>query len=70
MLALQPVKREDFRENFYYVKSKRRHGMRAMFLNNEFLSFICKFIRNFHNKPDTVKIPSIFQETIENNKAN
>lgn len=52
------------------IHHKRRHGMRTVFLNNEFLSFICKFIRNFHNKPNIQKIPNIFQERIESDKAN
>lgn len=43
--------------------------MRAVVLNYEFSSFICKFPRNFYNKPNRMKILKIFQETKPSNEA-
>lgn len=56
---LQPVKREAFRGNMC-----RGHDARVVFLNNEFSSFVCKFLRNFPTKPNTMKILSVFQEIV------
>lgn len=44
--------------------------MRAVFLNDGFSAFICKFLRNFHNMPNVMNILNLFQETIQSDEAN
>jgi len=44
--------------------------VRAVFLNDEFSSFVCKLPRNFQNKPNTMKKLNVLQETVQSSEGN